>query len=76
MEPTACLISECTAPADSEFTVNDTGISTVYAVCAVHLAAIRNGSMFPEPDDPTRGLRGLDFEPSAKEPKRGQADSR
>ena len=59
MESTACLISECTAPADSEFTVNDAGIFTVYAVCAEHLAAIRTGSMFPEPDDPTRGLIGL-----------------
>ena len=59
MESTACLINECTAAADSEFTVNDSGIFTVYAVCAVHLAAIRNGSMFPEPDDPTRGLIGL-----------------
>ena len=59
MELTACLISKCTAAADSEFTVNDAGIFTVYAVCAVHHAAIRNGSMFPEPDDPTRGLIGL-----------------
>lgn len=42
---TACLISECTEPADSEFTVNDAGIFTVYAVCTVHLAAIGNGSM-------------------------------
>ncbi|MEA9986073.1 hypothetical protein [Subtercola sp. RTI3] len=59
MEWTACLISECTAPAGAEFTVNDNGIFTVYAVCAVHLAAIRNGSVFPEPGDPTLGLIGL-----------------
>lgn len=59
MEATPCLISECTAPADSEFTVNDNGIFTLYAVCSAHLAAIRNGSMFPQPDDSTRGLLGL-----------------
>lgn len=59
MESMPCLISECLARADSEVTVNDNGIVTLYAVCSRHLAAIRAGSMFPQPDDPTRGLLGL-----------------
>ncbi|RFA06891.1 hypothetical protein B7R21_17905 [Subtercola boreus] len=53
------MISDCVATATSDFTVNDNGLLAVYAVCPVHLAAIRNGTMFAAPADPTRGFIGL-----------------
>ncbi|MEF2977675.1 hypothetical protein [Subtercola sp. YIM 133946] len=59
MEVTQCLISDCAVEAASEFTVNDNGLFTVYAVCRLHLEVIRNGAMFPEPAEPTRGLMGI-----------------
>lgn len=52
-------MSDCAVRAESELTVNDNGLLTVYAVCAPHLEAVQNGGMFPQPADPTRGLIGL-----------------
>jgi hypothetical protein len=59
MEAPQCVISDCPAEAWAEFTINDNGLLTVYAVCPNHLTAIRHGTMFAAPTDPTRGLLGL-----------------